>query len=254
MINYYFDTIEELNKHSRNSVGGFQLKVLQFNIRGMNNINKFDQLKEILQLYSGTVDVIVIGETWVRSDRQQLYNIDGFRKLFSCRPDSQGGGLGVYVRSAISFDEMSNEHVNGLHHVHIRLDVGESPIHIHAIYRPPSFDLATFFSILDLIGAEAGHSGSTIIVGDINIPINRPGCRIVDEYMNLLTCYNLFVSNTYPTRPSSGNILDHVITSIPLDCSTVNETIHSDISDHCLVLSTFYLQKPIKTQHLQKKP
>lgn len=251
--NFNFDSIEQLNRNSSNNcVGSFRLKVLQYNIRGMNNMDKFDHLKELLQLYSGVIDVIVIGETWIKSDRQQLYNIAGYQKVFSCRPDSQGGGLGVYVRTAISFDEISNEHVGGFYHIHIRLEVGESPFHVHAIYRPPSFDLSTFFTKLDLICAEAGRNGSSIIIGDVNIPINRPGCPAVDEYTSLLSCYNFSVTNTYPTRPSSGNILDHVTASVSPDCSIVNETIYSDVSDHCLVMSTFSLQKPIRKQQLQK--
>lgn len=59
VINYYFDSIAQLNKNFNSSlVVNFQLKVLQLNIRGMNNINKFDWLKETLELYSGVIDVI----------------------------------------------------------------------------------------------------------------------------------------------------------------------------------------------------
>lgn len=215
-------------------------------------MNTFDRFKEVLELYRGVIDVIVIGETWVKADRTQLYSIDGYHKVFSCRPDSRGGGLAVYVRSTISFDEVINEHFNGFHHVHISLDIGELPFHIHAVYRPPGFDLSAFFSKLDSICATGGRHSSSIIVGDINIPTNVSNCRIVDEYTNLLNCYNYSVSNNCPTRPASGNILDHTICSDALHCTVVNETIYTDISDHCLVLSTFRLQKPIEQRRLEK--
>lgn len=252
MFNYYYETIDLLNKNTNKSGGCFQLKVLQFNVRGMNNMDKFDKIKEILDLYSGTVDILVIGETWVKQDRKQLYAINGYRSMFSCRPDSQGGGLAVYVRAAISFDEISNEHDNGFHHVHVRIDIGETPFHVHAVYRPPSYEHAAFFTKLDTIFTSAGRGSSCIVIGDINIPTNQTGCNVVNEYTNLLDCYNFAVTNTYVTRPTSGNILDHVVCSESLQSLIINETLYSDISDHCLVLSTFSLRKPVRKHQLEK--
>lgn len=250
--NYFFDTIDQLNKNIYKTACGFSLKILQINIRGMNNLSKFDGLKEFLDRYAGAIDVLVVGETWLQSDRTNLFKINGYKSIFSCRPESSGGGLAVYVRETIMFDELGNVHANGFHHVHIRLDAGGTPLHIHAIYRPPSYDSATFFRSLESLLAGSKNNQSHVIVGDINIPTNRIESSVTNEYVNLLKCYNFAVTNTYPTRPVSNNTLDHVVCSESLLNNTMNETIFTDCSDHNFVLSTLNLRKAVTRRVLSK--
>lgn len=79
MENFYFDNIQLLNKNLQTvQKRRANLKVLQINIRSMNDPEKFDAIKEFLELYSGSVDVLVIGETWVKSNRIGLFQLDGY--------------------------------------------------------------------------------------------------------------------------------------------------------------------------------
>lgn len=156
----------------------------------------------------------------------------------------------IYVRESIAYREISNEHCNGFHHLQIRLDVAGSPFVLHAVYRPPSYNTNDFFSKLESMLASS-RSYVCAIIGDINIPINISTCSIVQEYLSLLNCYNFTPTNTYPTRLASSNILDHVICSEALQSCVVNETVYCEISDHCYVLSTFSLLKPLSEKVLK---
>lgn len=247
--NYYYATVEELNKNIRTN--GTNFRILQHNIRGMNCLDKFERIEEFLTLYRGNIDIVVIGETWIREDHKQLYQIDGYRSIFSCRPDAIGGGLAMYVRSSITFDEIENHHESGYHHIHIRINMSGSPFNVHGVYRPPSFHSTAFLSKLEAIIAVQRSGSSSVVVGDMNIPVNLMNSNITREYTDLLNCYNFTVTNTIPTRPVSNNILDHVICSESVNCA-VNETIPTEISDHSMVLSTFNLAKAYEIRTLEK--
>lgn len=80
-------------------------------------------LNKIFALFSETVDVLVIGETWIKENHKHLYSVNGYKGIYSCRPDSQGGGLVVFVRDVILYRELLNEHIDGIHHIHVRLDI-----------------------------------------------------------------------------------------------------------------------------------
>lgn len=249
MDNYFHNDIVESNKNQINVNRRFNLRILQLNIRSMSSLDKLDKLKASLVSINGNIDVVVIGETWIKENHKSLYSINGFKSVYSCRPDSQGGGLAVFVRNTIVHREILNEHVDGLHHIHVRLDIPGSLFDLHAFYRPPSYSLHDFFSRIETVLARS--PGLCALVGDMNIPVNIPDISIVQDYRNLLNCYNFAVTNTFATRLVSDNILDHVVCSETLQSSVINETIFCDFSDHCFIMSTFPLKKPVTERMLQ---
>lgn len=252
MDNFYYDNLYCLNKNSQYINRPFSFKILQLNIRGMNRLDKFDAVKEFLSLYSGQIDIVVIGETWVKAERKSLFQIEGFKSIFSCREITVGGGLAVFVKSKFEFEQVTCMHDEGLHHIHVRLKIQESDFNVHAVYRPPCFDLARFYSRMESVCSIHRKSASSVVVGDMNIPVNLVHRGVVSEYQDLLSCYNFAVTNTYSTRPASNNILDHVICSENLQRNVTNETVCTDISDHCFILSTLHLKRPIRTINLEK--
>lgn len=215
-------------------------------------MDKFDRVRDIFSLYTGNIDIVVIGETWLKENCTNLYHIDGFRSFFSCRPDSLGGGLAVYVKQTIKVSVPKIEHDNGMHHIHVIVHANALPFHVHAVYRPPSYDFSRFLTTMDSIITAQGIDTSCVIVGDVNVPNNHQDNPLVREYSNLLRCYNFEVTNTYTTRPASNNILDHVVCSEAVKNKVVNETILTDISDHYPILSTFKLGRTVEKRTLEK--
>lgn len=138
------------------------------------------------------------------------------------------------------------------YHIHLRLDLLNRCLDLHAIYRPPSFDSRRFIAELDQMYLDVRKGNDCLVVGDMNVPINQASNPFVTEYLQLLEAYNMFATNTNVTRPISNNILDHVVCSEQLATTAVNETIEIDFSGHCLIVSTFKLSSPIQTKSLSK--
>lgn len=132
-----------------------------------------------------------------------------------------------------------NRSVDGFHHIHCRFASWGNPVDLHAVYRPPAFEVRRFLTELEGMVSAVRSGHRCIVVGDTNIPTNMACNNIVGEYIRLLASYNLMVTNTNITRPVSNNILDHVVCSDCLADNVMNDTIYTDLSDHSLVISSF---------------
>lgn len=228
------------------------LKILQLNIRGMNDLAKFDGVRELLQQYGERIDVVVLGETFLQQNRTCIYNLAGYTAAFSCRNESSGG-LAVFARSDLDMDVLEERTADGFHHIHCQLRSINKRVDVHAVYRPPSFDATRFLDEIDRILSNTKRTNDCILVGDMNIPVNKPMVNVVQQYLRLLSSYGMVVTNTSITRPASGNILDHVICDEKLSHVVTNETVPSDLSDHCVVLSTFRRTDQIQKRTLEKQ-
>lgn len=250
--NKSFICIEDWIKNKYVLSADSSFKILQLNIRGINDLAKFDSFKEILHRYGDRIDVIVLGETWIKAERVNLYEINGYNAIFSCRNDSHGG-LAVFVRKELVVDVCRNTMIDGFHHIHCRFQSQGKPVNLHAVYRPPCFDVRRFlFEIENMISAS-NNNDRCILVGDTNIPINITSNNIVREYMRLLEAYNLVTTNTSVTRPSSNNVLDHVACTDSMTETLVNETAFTDLSDHCLICSSFNMTCHTSIKTLTKR-
>lgn len=237
--NFSHDSIDEFNE-SIPVVESNHLRIFQWNIRGMNDLTKFDTILEMLHQCKVSIDVIVIGETWVKKDNTKLYNIPGFNSVFSCR-DNSNGGLAVFIRADIEFTVQRNVHFEGFHHIYVELTINGRIHDVHGFYRPPSFDVNYFMNKLENCLDSSNRSRSCFFVGDVNIPINNHNNNVVVRYKSLLESYGFACINTVPTRPTSSNILDHIICRIDDIDSCRNDTIATDESDHCMILTSFKL-------------
>lgn len=239
--NHSHENLDELNEsYPVNEINVNRLRVLQWNIRGMNDLNKFDSILETLDHCHFPIDVVVIGETWVKEENTTLYDIPGFNSVFSCR-NSSNGGLAVYVKSNLSFTVKSNIHVEGFHRIYVEIVLSGRVYDVHGFYRPPSFDVSNFLNIFESVLDKSSRNRSCFIVGDINIPLNISSNNVVVKYRSLLESYGFACSNTFPTRPVSSNILDHVVCRIDDLQRVRNDTIFADQSDHCIVITSFKL-------------
>lgn len=248
--NKSFDCIDEWLTSNNNSPCETSLRIMQLNIRSMNIISKFDSIKEILHRFGRRVDIIVLGETWIQHDRVRLFNIAGYKSMFSCR-NEPNGGLAVFYRDDLNVEECCNNNKDGMHHIQLVLRRGK-PIDFHAIYRPPNFEARRFIGEMEQFVSSSKPEHDCIIVGDMNIAVNQPSVNTVQEYTRVLESYSNYVTNNMTTRPVSSNILDHVICSESLLDKVMNETVFHDLSDHCLIMSSFNLGCNAERRTLEK--
>lgn len=247
--NEYFDNVDnfKLNSNCNNGINVQQLNILQINVRGMNDVNKFDNVLEFIGSLKSDVHILAISETFIQSQNSLVFNINNYSSIFSCRDDRTGGGLAVYIRNDIEYSVMKKD--NGLYpfqFIQIKLSrfIGTK---VCAIYRPPGSDVVSFFNCLENF-LSGNRKTDNILVGDINIPVNKTENCVID-YMNLLMSHGLLVTNTNVTRSASGNILDHAVSSFLNIKNVFNSTIYSNISDHNFLYSNFCFA----SKHINKK-
>lgn len=239
LANFSHDSIEDFNE-SYSLDENKHLKILQWNVRGINNIGKFDEILQTLESSKTYVDLIVLGETWLKTDYCPLYEVPNYKSFFSCREESNGG-LAVFVNKSYSSKLIKNNCTDGFHHIQIELITKGHFYHIHAVYRPPNYDYGKFSEYLENVFCSTPSNYSCIIVGDINIPVNNTLHNISNRYLRLLESYSYICSNTVPTRPLSNNVLDHVLCKVDDSCCLRNDTIFHDLSDHLPIISSFKL-------------
>lgn len=226
------------------------LRILQINIRGMNDLNKLDSLCVAVQELKAVIDVIVVGETWIKKSRADYYNIPGYTSTHSCRKTSSGG-LAIFVRDGLQFDQRKNVAENGYHHIEVLIHASK-PISVHGIYRPPDFDAARFTSFIEEMVSTARPNQPCFVIGDMNVPVNAQDNRETRVYTQLLSSYNMIVTNNQVTRPASNNILDHVVCSIEESANVANYTIDCPLSDHSYVLTVYNTKSRQETRTLRK--
>lgn len=248
--NFSFECTEDWIRNKYTSPDS-SLNVLQLNIRGINDLSKFDCVGELLQRLGKRVDIIVLGETMLKEDRTHLYNLPGYKSVFSCRKEA-GGGLAVFCLAELNINIRENRVLDGFHHVHLELSSRGKLLNIHAVYRPPSFDASRFLAELEGMLAGTMSSQECIVIGDVNIPTNIITNNVVREYSRLLSSFNMVVTNTSVTRPASNNVLDHVVCSENLAGNVVNETNYCDLSDHNWIATSFKFSRDPGMQTFNK--
>jgi hypothetical protein len=222
--------------------------VAQLNVRGINEVAKFLELKSNLMDLPAIPDVIVLSETKLKpSFPVKIYSISGFN-LFSCsRTNGSGGGVLVYVRSSIPVDQTNLPPVS-FERVQLTLHLGFSRFAIYAAYRAPdhsNFD--DFINELEVF--LESNNGKALVIGDVNIGFPKSSNDLVDaptrRYLDLIESFDFKVSNKHQTRPASGRIIDHLVTNFQSEHDILNFTCEVDSSsyDHNLVLSSISCNK-----------
>lgn len=239
-LNYFHNHIDDFNL-SCNRICPNQLRVIQWNVRGINDLHKFDKLLTSLDHFTAPIDVIIVGETWLKDGDTSLYNIKGYNSIFSCRNRSFGG-LAVYIRDNMEFRIIENVCIEGFHHINFELVLKGEVIDIHCVYRPPSYDFNAFHDSLESWLNKNNSTRPCLIFGDINVPVNLSNNNVVLKYKYLLESYSFMCTNTCVTRPASANILDHVLCKMSDVHRLSNHTVFHDLSDHCLILSEFRIK------------
>lgn len=95
--NQYFNSVNQCNHDSSRNFTSFQgLTVLQINARSIDSSYKFDKFLSFLVNIKFSVDVIVVGETYLKYETAELRNLPSYMQYPACR-DTSGGGLSIYV-------------------------------------------------------------------------------------------------------------------------------------------------------------
>lgn len=80
IVNKYYNSLNAFNQNC--GMNNNCLNVIQWNVRGMNNFEKFDELIYFVNECKIDIDVIIVGESWLKKENICVYNIPGYRAFF----------------------------------------------------------------------------------------------------------------------------------------------------------------------------
>lgn len=225
--NYLFNDVADLNLYMESLCDTQLLCVLQLNVQRISNINKFHNLLTYIASMTVKPDVLIFTETWITRGTEGLYRIPGYESLHCCR-DVQSAGIALYYNTDLQCEliAQSNEEVSYMHVNLCRLSEPDHNLLITAIYMPDVMN----FPLLDarLNNLMSNTASNHLLMGDFNVNILQSN-SMTKTYVDTITALGYTIRNTFPTRPSSGTLIDHVITNFD---DAVCITLSNDLSDH----------------------
>ena len=153
---------------------GKNIKMLQLNARGLTS--KITNLENMLHLMSDkglVIDIITVCETFFHKGMENMINLKGYAKVCNSRQISKGGGVAIFVRDGIRFNErieLSTFLEKRFETITIELCDKKDPVIISSIYRPPNTSLPNFMDIYTEHVVKLKNACKNVIVsGDFNI-------------------------------------------------------------------------------------
>ncbi len=227
---------------------------MQNNVRGFNNFDYFCEWRTLFNSFNFKCDVIVLSEVKIKSSANvEIYKLNGY-VMYPCLRNAKTskGGLIVYVRNGIIAEMKSSS--TSFEIANLKISQGHSNFHIIACYRPPeSSNLNEFMNALE---SNFSSPGTPIaLVGDFNLDPTR-GDTEGKKFHSFLTQYHFQVTNSFPTRPQSGKIIDHFSFNLCDKFEVCNHTVEMDPSytDHSMIISAVSLTSQIceKRKRIEK--
>lgn len=113
-------------------------------MRGINKITKFHEICATLSAFQTKMDVIVLGEVQLKTRFPiNLYNLAGFQRYESLRPERGGGGVICFIRDTINVEE-SETKTDEFEKIKLILNTNGSKYKMIAYYRAPATNISKF--------------------------------------------------------------------------------------------------------------
>ena len=219
------------------------LTILQLNVRGL--LNKQDLLKHLLLPIQP--DILLLCETWLTNQTQDLIDLPGYKCYHKHRKDRIGGGVSVLIRSKLRSRPRPDLDVETQHYEHIvtELKTDKKNILLVSGYRPPNTNQRQFLvEYKRLYKNLSKNKHHEIIIGmDHNIDLLKSLSHgLTNEFLEFNLSKNLLPTVTKPTRIThkTATLIDNIFISGKLQQSWDCKLLIDDISDHlpCLLTLT----------------
>ena len=206
------------------------LTFMHINIRSLRA--NFDQLLLYLQSANHKFTGIICSEIWINEEETCLYEIEGYKAHFYCRPDKRAGGLAVYLSHDViaHYSSIFSLHADFLK---ITCVIDDFKYEILAIYRYHDGDLKLFTNELNNI-IETINYKDIIVLGDININLADLNTAEQNAYLDNLLANGFVSFMNLPTRVTSQSktCIDHIFVRSNDLSQYESALLHLDITDH----------------------
>ncbi|XP_046973307.1 uncharacterized protein LOC124539974 [Vanessa cardui] len=207
------------------------LKFFYANMRSLLKEGKMDELKCNIKSFKYTVHLILLTETWIKSEKDACtLKIPNYTHFYNLRTDSIGGGVSIYIHNDLTHSITEEKYIDGNNYLWIYLS--KYALHIGLVYKPPATNTENF---LQTYSEQLENRKRSIVFGDFNINLLNND-KFSKKYNNILqqTGYEILnkIDVNYCTRETetTKTIIDHVCTNIKKDFHLA--IIDSPLSDH----------------------
>lgn len=218
-----------------------KINIIHLNIRSLRmNFNNF-----LLHIHDiiNELNIIILTEIWINDYEINQYQIDGFDLIAQTRIYNKSGGIILYIKKNILFKNIS-ESIKFQTAESISIFLPKINLKIISIYRSHLFQANLFNNELE-INLKKLNNKNTIIIGDMNIDINKNFIEN-NNYIDILlnNGYTSYINT--PTSKSGNKIacIDHIF--IKNNClNNINSaTFDLNITDHYLLCLNFLFINP----------
>lgn len=189
-------------------------------------------MKCVLQSLPNTIHVILLTETWIRTETQALeLQISNYSHYYNYRTDIRGGGVSAYVHNDLKHSLTESTYKGGNNYLWIRLE--RYALEVGVIYNPGDTNYPDFLEVYE---SQLQQRKRSIVFGDFNIDLLIKDKK-TKQYKEMLkgTGHTIInkIGKKYCTRESNTrkSILDHVSSDLKGDYFHV-AIIDSPMSDH----------------------
>ena len=237
--------------------------MFHLNIRSINK--NIDNLNYLLANPENNPDIILISETWLSPSAKlsKLSNIKINNYTFISQPRSwsRGGGVGMFIRSSLSYTIFTNFNNLHPHFEQLTIKLKSSSLAantnciIAVLYRPPNFDSELWNSNFEKYYTTllSNNCDNIILTGDLNYNLLDNSNPNTKNFNNIMNIFDLTQCITSPTRVSnnSASLLDVFLTNKP-ELIIKSGILHDKpIADHETIYLDFHL-KPKKIKCITK--
>ena len=199
------------------------------------------------------IDILAITETWLREndDLDSIGNItpDGYKFISCPRKSGIGGGVALLFKSQLNAKKCEVHSFNTFELLEVTCVLSNKPVHIYVVYRPPpnnknGLKSSDFFDeFTSFASAIAASHHDVLIVGDINLHLDKKENKDACEFITILDSYELEQHVNEPTH-TLGHILDVVISKKHSQLVESVSVSDQGISDHFVVKFNILDKKP----------
>jgi len=206
-----------------------QFSVVHLNIRSYRKNS--DALFVFVDQLVVRPTVIVLSETWFSPSF--VDSLPGYTAYHVYRDNRRGGGISVFVLDTYDSNMLHHRsYVNDNAEVcSVRINVKDTSVVIHGVYRPPDRDLNNFIADMSPVMNEAVQSEHVFLVGDLNVDLCNP-TGLENEFVSACYSSSFVPLVTVPTHETGNHAscLDHVWYNQLCDVNA--GVFRVDISDH----------------------
>ena len=214
---------------------------------------KLDMLIHHMQL--NNLDICFITETWTQCGNEPDYqyiraNLDtaGYNIIIHSRENRRGGGIAVIHRPHLHIKKLSFSENRSFEAITINLNITTKSYLLSTIYRAPysakqPVTMLTFLEEFpEHVSSMLRSSMNIIILGDFNIPWNKPEHPDTTSMREILDMYDLHQHMNIQTH-KLGNTLDWLISNSP---DTIQDITSKDfLSDHSIIEWKFQISQKV---------